>query len=120
MGDLFFALRMIIITVVVLFLLQIKVGPLTLEERSMNWVRTSTITSELQTVAHGLSLALTNFFRNSTALFPKQIQDRAGERFRKFIPERAVEKGGNARDAIAESVSDVMDEVEETAEDALD
>lgn len=52
-GDLFFILKSLFLTCVVILLLQIKLGDFTLEEHSMSWLRESHAASFLQEVSHG-------------------------------------------------------------------
>ena len=53
MSELFFILKSILLTLVVVVLMRIKIGPLTLEERTTSWVQSAAITLPIQEVANG-------------------------------------------------------------------
>ena len=53
MGDLFFVLKSVLITVAIVVLLQIKVGPKTAEDHFVDWLHHSAVTQQLQGVAEG-------------------------------------------------------------------
>jgi len=53
MGDIFFFLKMIVFTVLLVFVLQVKIGPTTLEEKVMSWTHKSEFSKVIQGVAAG-------------------------------------------------------------------
>lgn len=53
MGDVLFAVRMLVITVVIAVFLQIKIGGMTLEARAHSWVQTSSAVETLREVSRG-------------------------------------------------------------------
>jgi hypothetical protein len=53
MSDLFFVIRMVIITAVLLIVMQIKVGTVTIERSAQEWMHSSSMIASLQKVAGG-------------------------------------------------------------------
>jgi ribosomal protein L12E/L44/L45/RPP1/RPP2 len=53
MSEMFFVLKTLVVTVIVVMLMQIKVGRATLEEHSMRWIRNSDAVETLRYVAEG-------------------------------------------------------------------
>jgi hypothetical protein len=53
MGDFFFVVKCLVITVALVFLMQIKVGDKTLEQHSMTWLHQSTAAENLRLIASG-------------------------------------------------------------------
>lgn len=53
MGDVFFSVRMLVITIVVAVFLQIKVGGMTLETRVHAWVQSNSAVDTLRDVSRG-------------------------------------------------------------------
>ena len=62
MGEIFFSLKMGFLTFVIVMLMQIQIGTQTVEQHSLNWIRTSSITGQLQEVADGGIMALRQMF----------------------------------------------------------
>lgn len=58
MGDIFFFLKMIVFTVVFILMMQIKIGPTTLEQKALNWIHTTSIMEPVHDVAQGGVIAL--------------------------------------------------------------
>lgn len=67
MGDLFFFLKCLFLTVVLVVLMQIRIGEYTLEDRFLNWAHESAIVTPLQDVAHGGAKVLRNTWRKLTS-----------------------------------------------------
>jgi hypothetical protein len=57
MSELFFVVKTFIFSVIVVFLMQIKIGQSTIEQRSMKWIQQSDVVESLQAVAEGAVLA---------------------------------------------------------------
>lgn len=58
MGDFFFVIKTLLLTIVIVMLLQIKIGPTTLEQKSLNWMRESNAVHALRGVAEGATVAI--------------------------------------------------------------
>lgn len=96
MGDLFFVLKSFAITAVIVVLMQIKIGPQTIEQRSLSWLHQSFLAEQLQNVAEGAVKAGREGYRavaGFTGLGSKRISstpDEAGWiKFRHKIRESA-------------------------------
>jgi hypothetical protein len=53
MNEFFFVIKSLIMTVVLILLMQIKIGKQTVEQHSLNWLHESTATQALRGVADG-------------------------------------------------------------------
>lgn len=53
MSEFFFVLKTLIFSLAILFVLQMRMGDRTLEERSENWIYRSAVGIELQSVSRG-------------------------------------------------------------------
>lgn len=53
MGDIFFAIRMLVVTIVIAVLMQIKIGDMTLETHAHSWVQSSSAVESLREIAQG-------------------------------------------------------------------
>lgn len=80
MGDLFFVLKMTIFTVIIVMIMQIKVGSSTLEHKIINLTHESKFAEVTQHVAQNAATFLGNQYTNLTGLisgkFPKFQQTR--------------------------------------------
>ncbi len=68
MSELFFVIKVFLFTVVVMAVMQIKVGDQSLEQRSSHWLRTSSLVDVLNSVSVGASKALNDgyhYIKNS-------------------------------------------------------
>jgi hypothetical protein len=68
MSELFFVIKVFLFTVVVMAVMQIKVGEQSLEQRSSHWLRTSSLVDVLNSVSVGASKALNDgyhYIKNS-------------------------------------------------------
>lgn len=63
MTDLLFVIRMVIITVVIVLLMQIKIGPATIEQHSTEWLHSSSAVASLQGVSEGAVKVLTQTYK---------------------------------------------------------
>lgn len=66
MSDLFFVLKMTIMTFIIVIIMQVKFGASTVEQQTMNWVRTSNVVAPLHEVAQGAMVFLRQGFRQLT------------------------------------------------------
>jgi hypothetical protein len=73
MGEIKFALKSIIITVLLILGMQTKVGQLTIEEHFETWVRTSNIAHTLQQVASGGVQAIQHVGKATTEIVSKAL-----------------------------------------------
>jgi hypothetical protein len=53
MGDFFFVVKCFVVTIALIFLMQIKVGSHTVEHHSMAWLHQSPVAENLRMVANG-------------------------------------------------------------------
>ena len=134
-GDLLFFIKTIVLTLVVIMLLQIKVGEHTLEQRATTWARKSAVAASLQEVAHGGVLALRDGWRKFYGLFSGEVKnilksDEAPgnrslgisfERSKKYFQEKAEkakqvaqEKSRELADAAKEKAHQTSDELIES------
>jgi hypothetical protein len=68
MGDIFFVLKSLALTLIVVLLLQLRVGGKTLESHSMNWIHESSAVEILQSVAEGGARLIREGFSNVSEL----------------------------------------------------
>ena len=73
MSEIFFVLKSILITVVIVTCLQIKIGPKTVEERSLTWMHRSVAIDALRGVADGAVVAIENGYAWGRKLVDKQL-----------------------------------------------
>lgn len=53
MSEVFFVIKTLLVTVAIVFLLQIKIGRTTVEQRSLTWMRQSSAIEAMRGVANG-------------------------------------------------------------------
>lgn len=73
MSDIYFALKMLGLTVVLVFLMQIKIGSTTVEQRSLGFIRSSTAVETLNGVAQGAIKAIVQGSRWVSAAFDTNV-----------------------------------------------
>lgn len=66
MSDVFFVLKSLVVTVVLVFLMQIRIGPATIEQHSLAWLQNSVFVDNLRNVAAGAIKAATNGYQSLT------------------------------------------------------
>ena len=66
MGDLFFMIRMFIYTFIMVILMQVKIGPTTLEEKVIDFTHNSTAAGYFQGVAQGAAKFIGVQYRHFT------------------------------------------------------
>ena len=134
MGDFLFVIRTFIVTVVVLLILQVKVGDFTLEQRSMNWVRSSVVVSHLQEVADGSIVFIERNFKKLKAYVSSRSKEKAKEeikahrtlinfeRSKEYLTEKAKVAKKVVSDTVnsaVKSVGEVRDEMNEQAQEEV-
>ena len=102
MGSLIFVVKSFFITLVVLVLLQIKIGDFTLENRINNFVHTSGVIQPAQQIADGLVRFIRNTWRSATGNFKGDvggfricIYDVGYSRFCRILPRNGDDGDGD-------------------------
>ncbi|MCM2282090.1 MAG: hypothetical protein NDI61_09615 [Bdellovibrionaceae bacterium] len=73
MGDIIFAIRMLVITVVIVVLMQIKLGDATLETHAHQWMRSSAAVEALQDVSKGAVKAMSQGYQALLAMIDRNV-----------------------------------------------
>lgn len=76
MGDLLFLLKMTVYTVVIVILMQVKIGPTTLEQKVIEWTHHSQLAGVLQNVASGATTFVGVQYRNLTGHVKSRFVER--------------------------------------------
>lgn len=71
MDEVKFIVKSLVITLVVLMLMQIKIGVSTVETETLQWIETSAVTKYLQNVSAGAVLAIRNGAQASSEFIAK-------------------------------------------------
>ena len=87
MSEFYFVIKSFFIAILIIFIMQIKWGETTIEEKSMRWIATSPIVLPLQDVATGGVKAIREFW--------KTVTSKVNAKF--FKNDKGVQKAG-ARD----------------------
>ena len=117
-------------TIVVVIVMQIKIGEFTLEQRATTWARQSAIAQPLQEVAHGGLLAIRDGWRKFYGMFSGEVQKIIGsdeapgnrnlgitfERSKKYFEEQADKAKRVAREKAAEAEKLAKERAEEARE----
>ncbi len=74
MADLFFIIRIMLTTVVIVILMQIKIGSFTLEDHAAEWARQSRIVEALRGVSAGAVKALTEGYKSLTSMLDAKVE----------------------------------------------
>lgn len=88
MRDLFFVIRMVIITLALILAMQIQINNRTVEERSLAWIRTSPYIEELQKIADAGVIGVRKIWGSITSLYSDGVfkgfksEDRPGNRLK--------------------------------------
>jgi hypothetical protein len=72
-SEIFFVLKTMLITVVIVTCLQIKIGQRTVEERSLSWMHRSVAIDALRGVADGAVVAIENGYSWGRTFVEKQM-----------------------------------------------
>ena len=62
MSEMFFVIKVFLFTLVVMAMMQIKIGDQSVEERSQNWLHSSSLVHSLNSVSNGASKAMTDAY----------------------------------------------------------
>jgi hypothetical protein len=73
MSDFVFALKMLGITIVLFLVMQIKVGTHTIEDHTMDYIRTSPVVEPLNGVAHGAVKVMVKGYRWASSAFDTNV-----------------------------------------------
>ncbi len=94
MGSLFFFFKSIALTFFIIILLQIRIGPQTLEERALSWARQSSLVQPVESVAQGAVLLVQNLWGKATTRTTQATQRRLElklERSSQYLKSQAQE-----------------------------
>jgi hypothetical protein len=81
MGEIFFVLKTLIVTVAIVSLMQIRIGRATLEQHSLAWLHTSATVEALRGVADGAVAAAFNGIEWAKASYHKQFFSASAPKF---------------------------------------
>lgn len=118
MGDIFFVLRMAVYTTLIILVMQIKVGPTTLEEKVTDWTHRSEFSMVVREVAEGavsfLGIGYNRAVQNINSSFSKyhSSDQIPGQRLKK--------KMEKVKTFFKETFDDSKKSVEESTEEFLD
>jgi hypothetical protein len=76
MGEVFFVLKTMVITIVVVMILQIKIGSSTIEQKSMTWIHESVVVESLRGVADGAVKIFSKGFNSVRSTITGDVSDR--------------------------------------------
>jgi hypothetical protein len=119
MGDLIFIIKMMVFTVIITLIMQIKVGPTTLENKAIDFTHKSQLALNLQKVAEGAIQFLADQTSKVTSninipFFAKKVaKEKPGQRLKSKIEEIKA----SLKEGWEEKTSDLKDEVEEYTEE---
>ena len=130
MGDLFFIIRMSVYTLIIVLIMQIKIGPQTVEQKVINFTHKSQFAGVIQEVAQGAVAFLGIQYNNiagkvSTEFFKTHGQEQApGKRlqsklqsFKNSIRSRLNDEKIKIKEEAETIIEDVSDEVESSIEE---
>lgn len=90
MGEMFFAVKATIITVFMVFFMQIKFGDHTIEQNAYHWIKSSYLVAQLNQVSSGAVVAIRETYqsitRNMTSSVKKTFKDEFTPGERSIIP----------------------------------
>ncbi|MAF91406.1 MAG: hypothetical protein VX583_04655 [Bdellovibrionota bacterium] len=90
MGEMFFAVKATIITLVMVFFMQIKVGQFTIEENAYHWIKSSYLVVELNQVSRGAVVALREAYQGISSRMTSKVKKTFKDEFspgeRSIIP----------------------------------
>lgn len=112
MGDLFFVIRMFLISLVIMLMFQVRIGTLTVEEHSLSWLRESSFAHEIQETGQGAALFIRDIFQKVGHLLQTSFGDsmrsaeQAGARTIKLIPDRASHIANEAKEKLSQKAEE--------------
>ena len=84
MDEIKFVLKSLFITLIVLMLMQIKIGSSTIETETLHWIETSSVTRYLQNVSAGAVLALRNVGQSASQFITQTFNQNETNRASRF------------------------------------
>lgn len=91
MGEMWFAFKATIMTIVIVFFMQIKIGQNTIEQNAYQWIKTSYLVSQLNDVSRGAVVAIREAYQglsnSMTAKVKKTFKDEFQPGERSLIPD---------------------------------
>ncbi|MFK8136818.1 MAG: hypothetical protein AB8E15_00530 [Bdellovibrionales bacterium] len=111
MDDMFFAIKATIITVVLVGLMQIKVGQHTIEQKAYNWIKSSYLVAELNQVSQGAIIAMREVFQGVSGTLSQEVREQFSSSNapgnRELLPtlKRSGQFLNNLKDQAAESLN---------------
>jgi hypothetical protein len=75
MGEVFFVLKTMVITIVVVMILQIKIGSSTIEQKSLTWIHESVVVESLRGVADGAVKIFSKGFNSVRSAVTDRVSD---------------------------------------------
>ena len=116
MGDIFFVIRMAVYTVILVIVMQVKIGPTTLEEKVIQFTHNSSFSENIQNIAEGavkiLGIAYNKTVQNVDTAFSKN-------HIKENIPGRRLEKTFSKTKNILRETFGAEEEIKEQAQEAL-
>lgn len=73
MSEIFFVIKTLVVTVLIVAVLQIKIGPQTIEQRSLSWMKNSNAIEALRGVADGAVAAIGNGYSWAKTAWKRQF-----------------------------------------------
>lgn len=74
MGDILFFIKMIVFTVVFILMMQIKIGPTTVEQKALHWIHTTSIMKPVHEVAQGGVIALKSLWNDVVSSIDSNVK----------------------------------------------
>lgn len=127
MGQIFFFMKALVMTLIFVFLLQIRVGQSTIEEHTVHWFQASAFSQPLGEVAQGGVVVIRNLWNRLTSGIQTKFWESTEninkpgmrelkfklERSRKYLAEKAEKAAEQAKEKISEE--DVVEWLEKSA-----
>ncbi|MEK7356399.1 MAG: hypothetical protein AAB250_08115 [Bdellovibrionota bacterium] len=112
MGDVIFVIKTLVITVALVVMMQIKIGPNTIEQHSLAWIHHSAAVEELQEVAAGAVKAGrkgVTYVKGLIGMKQSEAYYRQLERNAQEARDLAVEKIGAAAVSTSEAITEATE-----------
>lgn len=118
MGDIFFFLKMLVFTVVFILMMQIKIGPTTVEQKALHWIHTTSVMKPVHEVAQGGVIAIKSLWKdivgsidsnvkrtfNSDSVPGKRSLGIELKRSQAYLKEAAAKAKEKAKDVVSEEI----------------
>ena len=79
MGDLFFVIKSLVLTVILVAVMQVRIGGRTLEHQTTAWIQNSSVVDNLRMVAEGAVKVVSEGYDSSSSIAQKQISGLVSE-----------------------------------------